>query len=288
LLTGAGGLVSSALAPLFSDIVALKHAALDVADRAAVDAVVDRAQPDLIINCAVIGVDECEQDPALARRVNADGPAHLAAAGAQCGAAIVHFSSNYVFDGRPAKREPYTIDDEPHPINVYGRTKLQGERAVLERLARSFIIRTSWVYGPGKNSFLSTVVGRLKRGESVQAIGDTWASTTYVADLAARVREIIDRGTAGTYHVVNDGLCSYETFARDAAGFAGVPSEVADRLIEVISEAAVNRPAPRPPWTPMRCLLSERIGLPPMRHWRDALLAWVASSTAGTPSAPAS
>ncbi len=277
LITGAGGLVSSALVPLFSDVVALKHAALDVSDEAAVDAVVERAEPDLIINCAVMGVDECEKDPDSARRVNVAGPAHLAEAAAQCGAAMVHFSSNYIFDGRPAKREPYTIEDEPHPINVYGRTKLEGERAVVERAARSIIIRTSWVYGRTKNSFLSAAASRLKRGESVRAIGDTWASTTYVADLVQRVREIVDRGTTGIYHVVNGGVCSYETFARDAAAFAGVPNEIADRLIEVISESEMNRPAPRPPWTPMRCLLSERLGLTPMRHWRDALLAYVAT-----------
>ncbi|HSP16596.1 MAG TPA: dTDP-4-dehydrorhamnose reductase [Thermoanaerobaculia bacterium] len=276
LITGAGGLVSSALASRLSDVVALKHAALDVTDRTAVDSVVDRAEPDLIVNCAVIGVDDCERDSALARRVNVDGPAHLAEAAGRCGAAIVHFSSNYVFDGRPATREPYTIEDEPHPINVYGQTKLEGERAVAERVARAFIIRTSWVYGRGKNSFLATAPARLKRGESVQAISDTWASTTYVADLAQRVLDIIARGTPGTYHVVNGGICSHETFARDAAAFAGVPNEVADRLIEVISEAEMNRMAPRPPWTPMRCLLSERLGLPPMRDWRDALLAYVA------------
>jgi dTDP-4-dehydrorhamnose reductase len=279
LITGAGGLVASALTPLFRDVVALKHAALDITDRAAVDSVVERVEPGLIINCAVIGVDECEQDPELAQRVNVDGPAHLADAAARCGAAIVHFSSNYVFDGRPATRDPYTIDDEPRPINVYGRTKLAGERAVQERAARAFIIRTSWVYGRGKKSFLATVATQLKRGETVRAISDTWASSTYVADLAPRVIEVIDRGTPGIYHLVNEGVCSYETFARDAADFGGVPAEVADRLIEVISESEMNRAAPRPPWTPMRCILSERLGLSRMRGWRDALLAYVATLT---------
>ncbi len=278
LITGAGGLVSSALVPLFRDVVALEHAALDITDKAAVDSVVERAEPDLIINCAVIGVDQCEKDPALARRVNVDGPAHLAAAAARCDAAIVHFSSNYVFDGHPAKREPYTIEDEARPINVYGRTKREGERAIVECAARAFIVRTSWVYGRGKNSFLATVASRLKRGQSVQAIGDSWASTTYAADLAQRVLEILEQRVAGTYHVVNAGICSYETFARQAAAFAGVPNEVAEKLIEVVSESEMNRAAPRPPWTPMRCLLSERIGLLPMRDWRDALLAYVAES----------
>jgi dTDP-4-dehydrorhamnose reductase len=276
LITGAGGLVSSALAGKFSDIVALKHAALDVGDKVAVDSIIDRAEPDLIINCAVIGVDECERDPSAARRVNVDGPAHLADAAARCGAGIVHFSSNYVFDGRPPAREPYTIGDEPRPVNVYGKTKLEGERAVAERCPRAVIVRTSWVFGRGKDSFLSTAAARLKRGERVKAISDTWASTTYVADLAQRVVEILERGATGIYHIVNNGICSHETFAREAAAFAGVPTEVADRLIEVTSESEMNRAAPRPPFTPMRCLLSERLGFAPMRSWQDALLAYVA------------
>lgn len=264
LITGAGGLVASALVPHFDNVIALRHAALDITDAAAVERTFGTVQPNLVINCAVIGVDECERDPALAERVNVDGPMHLAGAAERCGAAIVHFSSNYVFDGRPAKREPYTTDDEPNPINVYGKTKLAGERAVIERCARAFIVRTSWVYGRGKESFLSTVGARLQLGETVQAISDTWASTTYVVDLAQRVREIIDSSVYGLYHVVNEGVCSYETFARHAAVVAGVPPEIADHLIEVVTEESMQRDAPRPPWTPMRCL-------PPMRSWEQAL-----------------
>lgn len=273
LITGAGGLVASALVPHFSDVFALKHAALDITDRAAVVSVVDRIRPDLIINCAVIGVDECERDPKLAGRVNVEGPANLASAAAQVGAALVHFSSNYVFDGRPAERRPYTAAATPNPINVYGRTKLEGERAVAERAEEAFIIRTSWVFGPGKDSFLATVARRLRDGETVRAIGDTWASATYVADLAARVREIIERGEPGTYHVVNDGICSYETFARETASILAIPPPVIDHLIEVVSEVEMDRPAKRPPWTPMLCE-------PPMRSWQDALREYVAVSAA--------
>ncbi|HEX9164106.1 MAG TPA: NAD(P)-dependent oxidoreductase [Thermoanaerobaculia bacterium] len=277
LIAGAGGLVASALVPHFDDVFALRHAALDITNESAVREVVDRLRPDLIINCAVLGVDACERDPSHAARINVDGPANLADAADRYGAAILHFSSNYVFEGRPAKREPYTIDDELRPINVYGTTKLQGERAAVARCRRTFIVRTSWVYGPGAGSFLSTVASKLERGEPVKAIGDTWACTTYVDDLARRVREILGRGVFGTYHVVNEGVCSYETFAREAATLAGVPKEIEDHLIDVTTEAAMKRDAPRPPWTPMRCLLSERLGFAPMRTWRDALAAYVSA-----------
>jgi dTDP-4-dehydrorhamnose reductase len=270
LITGAGGLVASALVRHFDNIVALKHAALDISDASSVDRSCETVRPDVIINCAVVGVDECERDPALAERVNVTGPANLADAAERYQAAIVHFSSNYVFEGLPAKREPYRVDDEARPINVYGVTKLAGERAVTERCPRAFIIRTSWVYGRGKQNFLGTAAAKLKRGETIQAIGDTWASSTYVADLAERVREIIDGGVFGVQHVVNEGVCSYETFARRAAALADIPPEIADRLIKVVSEEAMNR-APRPPWTPMRCL-------PPLRSWEEALAAYVTGS----------
>ena len=260
--------MASALAPHFDDVFALKHAALDITNQESVDEVVDRVHPAIIINTAVIGVDDCERNPELAKRVNVDGPGFLAQAASRIGAAIVHFSSNYVFDGRPATREPYTTTDEAHPINIYGKTKLLGERAVATACERSFIVRTSWVYGVGKNSFLATVAEKLKRGESVKAISDTWASTTNVKDLAQRVVDIVKRDDFGLHHVVNEGICSYETFARRAAEFAGVPQEIADRLIEVVSEEEMHRDAARPPWTPMRCV-------PPMRSWEEALKDYV-------------
>lgn len=264
LITGAGGLVASALVPHFDDVFALKHAALDITSRSSVDDVVGRLRPDIILNTAVVGVDDCERDPVLAARVNVDGPAYLAEAAERAGASVVHFSSNYVFDGKPATREPYTVHDEAHPINVYGRTKLAGEQAVLNRCPQAFVVRTSWVYGVGKQSFLATVGAKLRRGETVQAISDTWASTTYVADLARRVVQIVRDGEYGTHHIANEGVCSYETFARRAAELARIPADVANRLIEVVSEAEMKRVAPRPPWTPMLCV-------PAMRSWGDAL-----------------
>lgn len=269
LITGAGGLVSSALVPFFEDVIALRHAALDITNEAMVRDVVSRAAPDVIINTAVIGVDQCERDPALAERVNVDGPSFLALAAQATGAEFVHFSSNYVFDGRPATREPYTIDDETKAINVYGETKAAGERAVLDICPRAYVVRTSWVFGRGKDSFLSTVATKLHRGESVKAISDTWASTTYVADLARAVVELIQSGSYGLHHIVNDGVCSYESFARRAAELAQIPAEIADRLIEVVTEADMKRDAPRPPWTPMRATV-------PMRHWEEALEDYVA------------
>ena len=277
-ITGAGGLVGAHLTRYLAakhQVLPLTHSDLDITDRETVRHLIFDEHPALIINCAVISVDECERDPARAQAINVAGPQALAEAAAEVSAEFLHFSTNYVFDGARERQIPYTIDDEPCPINVYGRTKLAGERAVQAATSKLFIVRTSWVYGAGKESFLSTVHSYLLAGKRVRAIIDVWASTTYVADLVARIEEILARRHYATYHVVNSGVCSYEEFAREAARLVGVADIEADKLIEVVDEANMSRLARRPRSTPLRCLVSEALGLAPLRDWPRALAEYV-------------
>jgi dTDP-4-dehydrorhamnose reductase len=274
LVTGAAGLVGSHLARTLArdhDVLALKRSDLDISDRDAVNRYVSAVKPSLIVNCAVIQVDESEQNPSKAQAVNVDGPRFLAAAASQWDTEIIHFSSQYAFDGEPVGRLPYTIDDEPQPVNVYGSTKVASEETVRDACARSYIIRTSWVYGSGKNSFLCTVHNDLRAGKGVRAIVDIWSSTTYVEDLIHRILQILATRRYGTYHVVNEGVCSYYEFALEAGHLLKLNREQLDRLIERVHEGDMKRIARRPRYTPMRCLLSEKLGLPPMRDWRAAL-----------------
>jgi dTDP-4-dehydrorhamnose reductase len=278
LITGAAGLVGSHLARRLArehEVLALTHGDLDITDRAAVRRYVAAAEPALIVNCAVLQVDESEQDPAKATAVNIDGPGFLAEEATEVDAEFVHFSTQYIFDGEPVGRSPYTIHDEPRPVNHYGRTKVAGEAAVRAACARSFIVRSSWVYGSGKNSFLCTVAKDLKAGTNVRAIDDIWSSTTYVDDLIDRVIEIRAAGRYGTYHVVNGGVCSYYEFALEAGRLLGFTRVQIDSLIEITHERDMKRVALRPRYTPLRCLLSEQLGLPPMRDWQSALAAYV-------------
>lgn len=274
-ITGAAGLVGSTLKRAFDGetVFPLRHYDLDISDVDEVCRLMPDLKPDLILNCAVAGVDECERDPLLARRVNISGPRFLAEAAERHGAAIVHFSTNYVFDGERSPDVPYTIEDQARPVNVYGETKLEGERQVADACSRAFVVRTSWVFGRGKDSFLATAAAKLAAGEPIKAITDTWASTTYVEDLVRRVREIVHGGHYGTYHVVNEGACTYEQFALECAENVGADPS----LITRATEADAKRPAKRPRATTMRCLLSERIGFPPLRHWRVALRAYIAA-----------
>ncbi|MGZ8500235.1 MAG: dTDP-4-dehydrorhamnose reductase [Candidatus Binatia bacterium] len=278
LITGAAGLVGSHLARHLArkhEVLPLQHGDLDITDRAAVRRCLLHEKPALVFNCAVLQVDESEQQPAKAQAVNVDGPRCLAEAANDVGAEIVHFSTQYAFDGEPVGRLPYTLHDEPRPVNNYGRTKVAGEAAVLAACARSFIVRTSWVYGSGKKSFLCTVHNDLKAGKRVCAIDDIWSSTTYVADLIERVLVILSTGKYGTYHLVNDGICSYYEFALEAGRVLGLTRGQIDLLIEITHERDMKRVAARPRYTPLRCLLSEQLGLPPMRDWRAALAEYV-------------
>jgi len=280
LITGVAGLVGSHLAQRLAgehEVLALKHGDLDITDRPAVHRLVAVARPALLVNCAVIQVDEAEQDPAKAQAVNVEGAGYLAEAAEKVGAEIVHFSTQYAFKGEPLGRLPYTIQDEPCPVNHYGRTKVAGEAAVRAACARSYIVRTSWVYGSGKNSFLCVVHDDLRAGKKVRAIDDIWSSTTYVADLIDRVMTIRSTSQYGTYHVVNDGVCSYYEFAIEAERALGLTRAQIDSLIEITHERDMKRIAVRPRYTPLRCLLSVELGLPPMRDWRAALFDYVRS-----------
>ena len=278
LITGAAALVGryfAARARRQHEVIALTRSELDITDQAAVERTVARHKPDLIANCAVVQVDESEQNPAKARAVNVEGPRFLAEAANRNGVEIVQFSTQYAFDGEPIGREFYTIEDRVQPINNYGKTKVAGEDAVRAACTRHYIIRTSWVFGVGKDSFLCTVPIDLRVGKRVRAIDDIWSSTTYAADLIDRVLEIQQRRHYGIYHIVNDGVCTYYEYALEAGKLAGLERAQIDRLIEITHERDMQRVAARPRYTPMRCILSQQIGLTPMRPWREALAAYV-------------
>jgi dTDP-4-dehydrorhamnose reductase len=278
IITGAGGFVGKELARFFSaehQVTALSHQALDITDREAVMRSIVQARPDLVINCAVLGVDVCEADPALALAVNVMGPRFLAEAVAEIDAGIMHLSTNYVFDGNRELGSYYTIRDAALPINKYGETKLAGELAVIEAAPKSYVVRTSWVFGAGKDNFFGTAARALAERKPVRAVNDMWASVTYVSDLAMRINEILALRHYATYQVVNDGFCSHHDFAVEVARCLNLTRAESDALIESLPESLMQRRTQRPRNTPMRCLVSEELGLPTMRHWRAALFDFI-------------
>ncbi|MGI9165926.1 MAG: dTDP-4-dehydrorhamnose reductase [Pyrinomonadaceae bacterium] len=277
-IAGARGLVGKELTRQFAkehQVSQLTHRDLDVTDAEAVKRVLFAERPTLIINCAVLGVDACEIEPALAWSVNVAGAKNLASAANALDAGFLQLSTNYVFDGKLPADSVYTVKDVPCPISVYGQTKLAAEHEVSAASRRCFIVRTSWVFGVGKESFFSTAHRSLNRFKKIQAITDVRASTTYVRDLGSRIIEIVSRRHYATYHVVNGGSCSYYDFAMEAGAVLKLPDSELRHLIEPVNVSALRQNAQRPPHSPMRCLVSEDLGLAPLPDWRVALREYI-------------
>lgn len=249
------------------DVVSYGREALDIADFESVTSAVERNQPDVIINCAAwTDVDGCESDHGRAAAVNAQGPENLARAAKLHNARFITISTDYVFDG--SKTGFYTQDDPPNPQSVYAASKLEGERRAQLVNDQTIVVRTGYVFGPGGRNFLSTVIERARAGEVLYVINDSFGTPTYSRDLAIRLRDLAELNYPGIYHVVNtsDGV-SFEQFAREALKIAGI-NEVELRSVSMDS---MNRPAPRPKNSRMRCLLSEHLGLSPLPDWRRSL-----------------
>jgi dTDP-4-dehydrorhamnose reductase len=249
------------------------HQDLDISDAPAVREIILEKLPDVVINCAAwTNVDACEFDQVRAFAANAAGPENLAETCKEVESVFITISTDYVFDGK--KDGFYTQLDEPNPQSVYAASKLEGERRAQLSYARSIIVRTGYIFGRGGNNFLSTVVQRARQGEKLKAISDSYGTPTYAGDLAERLRQLATTDAAGIYHVVNSGPgVSFEQFTRKAIALVGNP----EASVEAVSEKALNRPAKRPANSRLRCLLTGKVGLAPLRDWENALEEFVRS-----------
>jgi dTDP-4-dehydrorhamnose reductase len=274
LVAGGGGLLGRFMTARLETsgwrVFSFSHADFDVCSEDAVRAGFAQCQPQLVVNCAATtDVDRCEGDPAWAYAVNEGGPRLLARLCNTYDADLVHISTDYVFDG--LKGAPYTQEDEPNPLSVYAKTKLAGELAVREEAKRFYLIRSSWIFGPGGKNFGSRVIEFARRGAAIRAVTDQTSIPTYAPDLAARIDDVISMGAHGLYHITNMGPATWFDFSRLALNLAGL-EEV---QVEPVTREALQQLAPRPRYTAMRCLVSEKLGLVPLRHWNDALVEFV-------------
>lgn len=270
MITGAGGLLGRSMNHHLARggwrVIALPREELDITNESDVRRAVEVFRPDVLINCvATADVDRCETDRDWAFAVNASGPRFLARACREFGADIVHVSTDYVFDG--SKVGFYTQEDEPKPLSVYGASKLAGEFAVREEAERFYLVRTSWLFGVGGKNFGSRIIEYARRGANLKGVIDQTSIPTYAPDLAGRIEEIIRLRAHGLYQVTSSGPTTWFDFAKRALELAGL----VDVRIEPVKREALNQLAPRPYNTAMRCLVSEKLGLEPLRHWSDAL-----------------
>jgi dTDP-4-dehydrorhamnose reductase len=233
LLTGKTGQLGSALlstlAPL-GEVIACDRSQLDLADPEAIRAVVRAAKPRVIVNAAAYtAVDKAEAEEGVAMKINRDGPRTLAAEAANGGALLVHFSTDYVFDGE--KRAAYTEHDVPRPLNAYGRSKLGGEQAILSSACRRLIVRTSWVYGPIGRNFPLTIMKAAREHRELRVVDDQVGAPTSTGMLARALpgmikRALDDASLDGLYHLSAAGEVSWYDFALAILAAKGLKAAV--------------------------------------------------------------
>lgn len=267
LITGAGGQLGTDLQAAFADhdVVALGHDDLDVTHEPGVVAAVGEAAPDLVVHAAAFTqVDACEDQPRHAWQVNALGAWWIARAASLAGAALVHVSTDYVFDGLLGR--PYTEFDAVSPRSVYGRTKEAGEQLVRRACPAHYIVRTSWVHGRVGANFAKTMlrVGR-ERG-ALSVVDDQTGAPTFTFDLAPAIRALAVSGRHGTYHLTNRGSCTWFELARAIFEDVGLDVDVSPT-----DAATWGAPAPRPPYSVLDNHLARLLDLEPLPPWRDSL-----------------
>ena len=227
---------------------------------------IEKLRPDIVIHIAAYtDVDGCELNKEKAFAVNAEGTRSVALAASKCHAKMVYLSTDYVFDGD--KREPYLENDSPHPLNVYGQSKLKGEQYVQTFVKDFLIIRTQWLYGLFGKNFVASVLRQAREKNTLSIVDDQTGSPTYTTDLAKAVSVLIQFGARGIFHVANSGLCTWCSFGQTILKFSGV-----NRVKVIpISSRELGRPATRPSYSVLGCQkLKEETGLT-MRPWSEAL-----------------
>lgn len=278
-VTGAGGMVGSYVAEVFAGTeltltdVQGGLTFLDVTDPKAVREAIEGARPDVVLHlAAATDVDACEQDPDFGYRINAVGTQNVALACQSTGAVMVYVSSGAVFPGD--KKEPYSEFDETGPVNLYGRSKLIGERMVANLLSRYYIVRSGWMIGGGAQDkkFVGKIVRKIRAGEKhLQVVDDKLGSTTYARDFLQGVRQLIDTGQYGLFHMVNPGMQSRYHVALAIREILGA----GDVEIEPISSARFPLPAPRGESEALRNGMLDLLGWNHMRPYEEALADYI-------------
>lgn len=264
LILGAGGMLGTDLCKVFPDAVKLTHNDIDIADKAQVIEMIKRVEPDVVINAAAYtDVDGCEDEVnrELAFDVNGRAPGYIAQGCSLIGAKLVHYSTDYVFDG---SKEEYVESDLTDPINVYGESKLLGERNIIESMDDYMIIRTSWLFGHHGRNFVETMLKLSGEMDAVRVVDDQFGKPTFTADLARKTAEIIGL-VPGVYHITNEGVCSWYEFA----------SAVIDNVVPCSCDEFIRK-AKRPEYS---VLVNTKTAL--MRHWKEALVEYLKQRKAG-------
>lgn len=252
LIIGAGGMLGKDLSTFFPDAIKLTHSELDITDEARVQSVIGDLKPDVVINAAAYtNVDGCEDNRELAFNINGKALEYIAKSCSNAGAILVHYSTDYVFDG---SKNEYVESDTTNPINTYGESKLLGEKNIIENMINYRIIRTSWLFGLHGKNFVETMIKLSSEMQTVKVVNDQFGKPTFTLDLARKTPELI-KHPPGIYHITNEGSCSWYELAR--------------ATIENVVPCSTDefpRKAKRPKYSILRNTKTS-----PMRPWNEAL-----------------
>jgi dTDP-4-dehydrorhamnose reductase len=250
-ILGAGGRLGAALLREYRDkfdVVGFNHTQLNLSDLGAVREKLRNTSFDILINAAgFTKVDLCETQPDRAFLINAEAPRVVAEICDEKNARLIHFSTDYVFDG--AKCEPYTEEDQASPISVYGESKLAGENHVLAAKSQNLVVRVSWVFGPDRPSFIDAMVQQAQENDEVDAVVDKFSTPTYTLDIAAMLPRVFDRNVSGgILHFANAGQCSWREYAQwavDCCHNVGLPLKaktIGERKLRDMANWIARRP----------------------------------------------
>jgi len=278
-IIGANGRLGAALVREYQrdfEVTSFGRSQLDLGKPDQIRSRLSTIEFDLLINCAALtNVDYCESHREEAFRINAEGPRLLAEVGNERSAKLVHFSTDYVFDGK--KSDPYVEEDRAVPLSVYGESKLEGERRVLDVSSQHLVVRLSWVFGPDKPSFIDQIVQRARESDVVTAVADKFSAPTYTIDVASWLRLAVDKDANGILHLANNGGCSWQEWAQyaiDVCRSLGLPLK-AERVGAVSLADMKNFVARRPVHTVLSSAkFTALTGVQP-RHWREAVADYI-------------
>jgi dTDP-4-dehydrorhamnose reductase len=279
-ILGASGRLGAALMRGYRDkydITGFNHAQLDLASLDDLRGKLSAMSFDVLINAAAFtNVDLCETEPDRAFLINAEAPGVLAEVCKAKDAKLIHFSTDYVFDGE--KRAPYTEENQANPISLYGESKLAGEKHVLSAENRHLIVRVSWVFGPDRPSFIDAMIKRAQQDPKIDAISDKFSTPTYTQDIALMLPQFFDRGVeSGILHFANGGKCSWQEYAQwalDCCEHAGVALKA--KTVGAISlNDMTNWVARRPVYSVLSTAKYTELTDTAPRAWREAVADYI-------------
>ena len=278
-LIGAAGQLGSDLVRAYDGggaLVALTHQDIDILDAARTAQMLTRLRPTHVLNTAAWNlVDRAEDEPRAAFALNGDAVGTLAATCERLGAALVHFSTDYVFDG--AKRAPYAEDDAPNPLSAYGESKLAGERLARERCSRAFVIRVAALFGiarssgKGGSNFPETMLRAAAAGRPLRVVADQVTAPSYTVDVARAVWHVLTTAQPGVYHVSGSGETTWYEFAREIFRCEGLTP-----ALTAVTAQEFGARARRPPYSVLGHAALRALGYPAPRRWTDAIRAYLA------------